>query len=57
MLTLDVQPRTTETTEALRAQGLSPAVLYGPKEEAASIIINARKLESIWKQAIGRAHV
>lgn len=51
MLTLDIQPRTTETTDALRAKGLSPAVLYGPKEEAASIIINTRKLESIWKQA------
>ena len=52
MLALEIQARDDKTSsETLRAEGLVPAVLYGPKEGAASISIDARKLESIWREA------
>ncbi|HUO56136.1 MAG TPA: 50S ribosomal protein L25 [Candidatus Paceibacterota bacterium] len=52
MLTLKVKPRDSKSsTETLRKQGFVPAVLYGPKEDAASIAIDARNLESVWKEA------
>ena len=52
MLTLTVTPRDAkESPDALRKKGTVPAVLYGPKEPAMSISVDARVLESLWKQA------
>ena len=52
MLVLDVKPRgDKESPELLRDGGLIPAVLYGPKEAAVSISVDARKLESTWHEA------
>jgi large subunit ribosomal protein L25 len=52
MLALEVKARDDKSSsEALRAEGVIPAVLYGPKEVAASISIDARRLESIWREA------
>ena len=52
MLALEVKPRgDKESPESLRDGGFIPAVLYGPKEAAASISIDARKLENIWHEA------
>lgn len=52
MLVLEVKPRgDKESPELLRDGGLIPAVLYGPKEAAVSISVNARKLESTWLEA------
>ncbi len=52
MLDLDIQPREAKDSAAsLRSNGLTPGIFYGPKEAPASIMINARKLESIWKEA------
>lgn len=51
-ITLQVQPRDSkESADVLRARGVVPAVYYGPKEAATPIAINARELESLWKQA------
>ncbi len=51
-MTLEVEKRdTTESTDDLRKRGFAPAVFYGPKEDATPIMINARKLESLWKAA------
>jgi len=52
MLALEVQPRgEKDSLESLREGGFIPAVLYGPKEAAASIAVDARKLESVWHEA------
>lgn len=52
MLTLDVNPRDSkESAKTVRAQGLVPAVFYGPKEEAKAISIDSRRIESVWKSA------
>lgn len=52
MLSLEVQPRDKkEAGEAVRARGVVPAVFYGPKEDSTAVAIDARKLESTWKQA------
>lgn len=52
MLALEVQPRDMkETPDDLRARGVIPAVVYGPKEPALSIAVNAGVLESIWRDA------
>jgi large subunit ribosomal protein L25 len=52
MLALEVKLRgEKESPEALRESGFIPAVLYGPKEAAASISVDARKLESVWHEA------
>jgi large subunit ribosomal protein L25 len=52
MLALEVKARAdADSSEALRAEGIIPAVLYGPKEGSASIAIDARKLESVWRDA------
>ena len=43
MLVLDVKPRgDKESPELLRNDGFIPAVLYGPKEAAVSISVDAR---------------
>lgn len=52
MLTLEVTQRDQKLSpEEIRAQGSVPAVFYGPKEAAQPIAINARVLESVWKEA------
>ncbi len=52
IMTLNVEKRDSkETTDELRARGFAPAVFYGPKQEATAIMINARKLASLWKAA------
>ena len=52
MLTLEVQARDSkESTEHLRTRGVVPAVFYGPKETSTAIVVDGRKLSSIWKQA------
>ena len=51
-LTLEVKPRDSkESTEALRERGAVPAVFYGPKEASTAVVVDGRKLSSIWKQA------
>ena len=51
MLALEVKPRGKESAETVRAGGEVPAVFYGPKEASTAIIIDARKLAHVWKEA------
>ena len=52
MLTLTVTARNTkDSADALRATGLTPCVIYGPKEAPQSISVSTALLESTWKQA------
>ena len=52
MLALEVKTRDEKvSSDALRAEGLIPAVLYGPKEAPTSISIDGRQLESVWREA------
>ncbi len=52
MLALEVKARDDKSSsETLRTEGIIPAVLYGPKEGSASISIDGRELESIWREA------
>ncbi|OGG50829.1 hypothetical protein A2763_00625 [Candidatus Kaiserbacteria bacterium RIFCSPHIGHO2_01_FULL_54_36] len=51
MLALEVKPRGKESAEVLREKGIVPAVLYGPKEPATPIAIDARLLEHVWREA------
>lgn len=51
IVALDVQPRDTESADALRKRGSVPAVLYGPKQSATPIAVDAQKLDRIWKEA------
>ncbi len=52
MLALEAKVRdANESTDALRASGAVPAVLYGPKEPATPVSINARELEHVWREA------
>ena len=52
ILSLDVESRDTqESNDALRARGVVPAVLYGPKEASAAIAIQAPNFERVLKQA------
>lgn len=52
MLELEIKPRDSkESNDDLRAQGAIPAVLYGPKEDATPISINARTFERLFKEA------
>lgn len=52
MLELAIKPRDGKvSTEELREQGEMPAVLYGPKEDAASITVDQRAFERLFKEA------
>ncbi len=52
MVELSVAARAVaDSSEALRAKGLIPAVFYGPKQEATPIAVEERKLEKVWKEA------
>lgn len=49
---LEVTPRDAKVSpDALRKQGLVPAVFYGPKAGAVAIAIDGRKLASVWNEA------
>lgn len=52
MQTLEVKPRDAkESSDALRSQGVVPAVFYGPKEKSTPISVDAKKLERVWRAA------
>jgi large subunit ribosomal protein L25 len=52
MLELVIKARDSkESSEDLRAQGVMPAVLYGPKEGATAISIDTRTFERLFKEA------
>ncbi len=52
MVELDIKARDSkESGDAIRAGGFVPAVLYGPKEEATSIAIDAKQFTRIFKEA------
>jgi len=52
MLELEIKPRDSkESGDDLRAKGVMPAVLYGPKEDAISIAVPAKEFERLFKQA------
>lgn len=52
MLELEIKARDSkESNDTLRAGGAIPAVLYGPKEDATPIAINARAFERLFKEA------
>lgn len=58
MFTLNAQTRDTKgSLDALRAQGLVPAVFYGAKEAPVSIAMRADEFTKIWHQAGGSAIV
>jgi large subunit ribosomal protein L25 len=52
MLELEIKPRDSkESAETLRAKGVLPAVIYGPKEESAAITVEQKTFERLFKQA------
>ncbi len=52
MLTLAVQERNAQDSkDTLREKGSIPAVFYGPKQESTAIVIDALRLERVWKEA------
>lgn len=52
MLTIAVQKREKATKlDALRAEGMVPAVVYGPKHEPVSIAVSAKEFQKIWSEA------
>lgn len=52
MLALEIQTRNAqESSDAVRARGLMPAVFYGPKEESMPIAIDAARFERVFKEA------
>ena len=51
MLELEIKPRGDASTDDLRAQGVMPAVFYGPKEDATPIAINTRAFQRLFKEA------
>ncbi len=56
MLTLEVQERGLGASADVRRRGFVPAVVYGHKEPSASISVDERQLERVWKEA-GRTSV
>ena len=56
MLELNIKERgSKDILTAIRAAGSVPAVFYGPKEESASVSVDAAEFLSIWKTAGGSA--
>lgn len=51
MLSLEVKERGNTNTDDLRRRGFVPAVVYGHKEKTATIAVDARQLERVWKEA------
>lgn len=52
MLTLEIKARGEHASlDTLRAGGSVPAVVYGPKEKAGSVSVDAKTLSHIWREA------
>lgn len=51
MVTLTVQRRESNTADEVRAGGMIPAVIYGPKEAPTPISINAKEFERLFRSA------
>ena len=52
MLSLAVKPRDEkETPDVLRKRGAIPAIYYGPKESATSVVIDSLAFDKIWREA------
>lgn len=52
MLSLAVKTRDSkESVEHLRARGAVPAIFYGPKEAATSVVVDAREFAKVWREA------
>lgn len=52
MLELEIKARDSKESGAeLRAKGVMPAVLYGPKEDSTAISISAKEFERLFKEA------
>ena len=52
MTTLEIQERDAKKSlDALRGEGKIPAVLYGPKEPTASIAVDAKTFDKVYKEA------
>ena len=52
MLELEIKSRDAkESGEVLRAKGVMPAVLYGPKEDSTPIAVSAKEFERLFKEA------
>lgn len=52
MLELEIKARDSKASaEVLRAKGVMPAVMYGPKEDATPIAVPAKEFERLFKQA------
>ena len=48
MTTLEIKERDAQASlDALRGEGKIPAVLYGPKEPTASIVIDAKTFDKV----------
>lgn len=51
MFELTVRKRALGKAEALRKEGLLPAVVYGPKRETSAVSIGAREFGKVWREA------
>ena len=52
MLSLTIEKRDLKLTpEKVRAEGLMPAVFYGPKEPSTAISLNPKEFGKVWKKA------
>ena len=50
-ITITIAERKDAKNNVLRATGNTPAVFYGPQEEATAISINTKEFEKVWKEA------
>ncbi len=50
-ITITITERKDSKNSALRAKGDTPAVFYGPQEEATAISINTIEFNKVWKEA------
>jgi len=51
-ITLEVTPRDiSTTTQTLRADGKVPAVIYGPKQEPTSVVLDAKGFDKVMREA------
>ncbi len=51
MMHLNIQERTNEIAEAVRASGRTPAVFYGAKEKSVSISVDTPVFKKLWRDA------
>jgi large subunit ribosomal protein L25 len=50
-ISIKIAERKNANTKALRTEGNTPAVFYGPQEEATAITLNTKEFTTLWKQA------